>query len=311
MTWPTILSRSRPPPRGPLRSSAGRGRGDAVEDVPGGLDEAASRSASAPRSTGRRSDRRSARDAEVGAAAASACARRRRASAPVVGELDAAARRRRRVARRHTRAAPRARAPRSCRRGTSRASRRPSRTPSSGRTLAIEPRRAMPGRRWVSVAAREARDEAREGRRHRGRPAERVDERRCDDDAVGTGLGEGPDMGRPADPEPDGDRDRRGGHDVADKAADRDGKRGPGAGDADEGDAVQEPAAPGRDLARGARRGRRGDEVDDGEPGSAGDRLEWAALVGCQVGDDEPDAPASTAARAASRPSPPPMNWFA
>ena len=39
LTWPTILSRSRPPPRGPLRSSAGARRGDLVEDRPGGLDQ--------------------------------------------------------------------------------------------------------------------------------------------------------------------------------------------------------------------------------------------------------------------------------
>ena len=49
--------------------------------------------------------------------------------------------------------------------------------------------------------------------------SERVDERACDDDAVGAGPCDRPDVGRPADAEPDRDRDGAYGLDVAHEAS--------------------------------------------------------------------------------------------
>ncbi len=119
------------------------------------------------------------------------------------------------------------------------------------------------------------------------RRTERIDERRGHHDAVGAGPGDRPHVGRPADAEPDGDGHGRDRPDVADQAPDGRWKRGPGAGHADERDAVQEPAAALGDHPAARRLRGRGDEIDDGQPGLAGHGLERGALVGRQVGHDQ------------------------
>ena len=60
-----------------------------------------------------------------------------------------------------------------------------------------------------------------------------------------------------------------------------------GAGHADERDAVQEAAGAVRDHCAARRWRRRRDEVDDGEPGIAGDGLERRALVGREIRHDD------------------------
>ena len=114
-------------------------------------------------------------------------------------------------------------------------------------------------------------------------------------------------------PKPTRDRDRRDGRHVADR------------GDRPvDGSVVRAPVTPTSETQyrkpplRAAiggpprRAGRRGDEVDDGEPGIPGDRLERPALVRGQVGDDDAARPGrGESAAAAAAPSPPPITWLA
>ena len=135
MTCPIILSRSRPPPRGPLRSSAGERSATRSKMTQAASTRLARRSASAFVTRRRSSFVIVRRDAEVGATAAAD----RFDDAEVVG-LDLQAARARLAGRpsrtdRGVRSAPRWRDRGPCPSGTSRASRSPRRTPSSGRPL--------------------------------------------------------------------------------------------------------------------------------------------------------------------------------
>ena len=85
----------------------------------------------------------------------------------------------------------------------------------------------------------------------------------------------------------------------------------PGAGDADQRDAVEKAAAPRRDRGAAVGRSGRRDEVDDGETGVACDGFEWRAFVRCQVGHDQPGRTGAGQPFATGPPSPPPMTWFA
>ena len=176
---------------------------------------------------------------------------------------------------------------------------------------------APDGRRQVraapSVASRQPADEP--GHRRDVGPvrAERVDERARDDHAgrrrPSRSPGRGP--GRLT-PKPTADRNRRGGHDVADEPSDRRRQRGPRAGDADERDAVEEAAAPRGDRGATAGRRRRRDEVDDREVRGRGRRASnGPPSSGVRSATITPAAPAAASRRAAAAPSPPPRNWFA
>src|SRR5439155_5244505 len=136
----------------------------------------------------------------------------------------------------------------------------------------------------ASRGGSQARDEPAQARDVAAVSAQRVDEGRRDDDPVGAGPRERPNVPWAAYPEPDGHRYGRCRANVADQSADRRRQRGSGASHADERDAVEEAAGPPGDR-RAAVAGRRGrDEVDDGEPDRSGDGLERTAFVRREVG---------------------------
>ena len=173
MTWPTILSRSRPPPRGPLRSSAGARR-RRVERRPGGLDERGQ-----PLGLGRVDGRRvgrvgdAARDAEVGprrrrsTRSTTSIVERRRANVRPAAAATV------RVARRVGRAAPRSPSssvlPERDQPGQSSAVAKTFFAPASTRPRGA--RSGRPGsRREGSAGLPQLADEARQRGRRRGRP---------------------------------------------------------------------------------------------------------------------------------------------
>ena len=283
MTCSIILSRSRPPPRGPLRSSAGRRAGDAVEHVPRRLDEAR-RGARRPRAstgvavgfgddaTGPRSRSRRRPRAGSTTSRSTPCGSNRSPALPRPRRSAAAAR-----------AAPRSPGPRSSRRATGRASRarttkiflgaprRKAKRSAHAPHLRRIPVRACPECAPRSAGRRpEPCDERRRAPRHRGR---RRRGRRRARDATMTPSAPAFAIARTwaglLTPNPTATGTGEAAFTSRTSAGDRRRERRPGAGHADERDAVQEPAAAGGDLGAACRRRGRGDEVDDGEPGVA------------------------------------------